>query len=401
MARALVLNAGSATLKFGLFDGADGGPGRALITGLVDRLGGAAELRLHPVAGPAPAPQPLPPAQSDGHAGALAAVLAALAARFPGLAVDAVGHRVVHGGMAHDAPATVTPAVLAALEDLVPLAPLHQPHNLAGIRAATAVFPDARQVACFDTAFHRHHPFVHDTYALPRAYYDRGVRRYGFHGLSYQHIAEVLADRDPALHAGRVIVAHLGSGASICALEGGRSVASSMGFTALDGLAMGTRPGQIDPGVVLYLLQHDGLDADAVADLLYRRSGLLGLSGISHDMRQLLASDDPRAAQAIDYFCARIRQEIGGLAAALGGLDGLVFTGGIGENAAAIRARVCEGMGWIGLRLDAGRNATGAQDTGTQQAGVRDIGATGAAVRVLVIPADEERVIARAALAAI
>jgi acetate kinase len=280
-------------------------------------------------------------------------------------------------------------AVIAGLAELAPFAPLHQPHNLAGVAAARAAFPDAVQVACFDTAFHRSHPFVNDVFALPRAFYDKGVRRYGFHGLSYDYIAGELARSAPTLHAGRVVVAHLGNGASMCGMRGGRSVASTMGFSALDGLPMGTRVGQLDPGVMLYLMQQEGLSAEEITDLLYRRSGLLGLSGVSNDMRRLLADESREARQAIDYFVFRIRRELGALAAALEGLDGVVFTGGIGENAAPIRALVCQGMGWIGIELDRHANATGAQV----------ISDALSRVHVMVIPTNEELVIARATAA--
>jgi acetate kinase len=247
-----------------------------------------------------------------------------------------------------------------------------------------AAFPGALQVACFDTAFHRGHAFAHEAYALPRAYFDKGIRRYGFHGLSYEAIARALAGT--ALHPGRVVVAHLGNGASACGLRGGRSVASSMGFTALDGLPMGTRPGQIDPGVILYLIEQEGMDGAAISELLYRRSGLLGLSGLSSDMRVLEGSDDPRAAQAIGYFTTRVRREIAALAADLGGIEGLVFTAGIGENSARVRAEVCEGLGWLGVTLDPSANAGHAPV----------ISAPGSRIEVRVIPTDEEGVIARA-----
>ncbi|MEQ9259480.1 MAG: acetate/propionate family kinase [Roseovarius sp.] len=385
MKSVLVLNAGSSTLKFGLFS-ADAAP-KARAVGEIDRIGGAAALRLKGQDGAKLVDEPLPEARAASHAGALQAALDALLAHLPGAEVVSVGHRVVHGGMDFAEPTVITPDILTRLEAFSPFAPLHQPHNLAGIRAALEAFPQAVQVACFDTAFHRGHPFVHDTFALPRRYYEKGVRRYGFHGLSYDYISGALAERAPALHAGRVVVAHLGNGASICAMRAGRSVASSMGFSALDGLPMGTRPGQLDPGAVLYMMQEEGLSPDEIATLLYKESGLLGLSGISHDMRTLLASDDPRATEAIAYFCARIRHELGALAAALEGLDAFVFTGGIGENAAAIRAQVCEGLGWLGISLDAGRNAAGAIE----------IGAEGAPVRVFVMPTNEELVIARAA----
>lgn len=367
----LTLNAGSSSLKLGLYAVAGVQP---LATGLVDRIGGAGVLRLKAVARDLPVPEG---GDFTDHPAALATALTALRGHFPGLTITAVGHRVVHGGPDFTAPAVITPAVMDRMQALAPFAPLHQPHNLSGITAAQATFPEALQLACFDTSFHRGQPWENDTYALPRAYYDKGIRRYGFHGLSYDYIAGALLRHEPGLAAGRVIVAHLGNGASMCALRAGRSIASTMGFTALDGLPMGTRCGQIDPGVLLYLMDQQAMTAAEIADLLYRQSGLLGLSGLSNDMRTLLHSDAPEAAQAIGHFCARIRREIGSLAAALGGLDALVFTGGIGENAPAIRAQVCEGMGWLGLALDASGGSTGA-------------------ARVLVIPTDEEQVIARA-----
>ena len=382
----LTLNAGSSSLKIGVYSEALD----SIATGLVDRIGsGDGSLRLRDAKGGALAlPKGLAAGFTD-HGAALTTVLAALDALFPRLAVLAVGHRVVHGGIDHTAPVVIDSGVLSALARLEPFAPLHQPHNLSGIRAAMAAFPAALQVACFDTAFHRTHPFVNDTFALPRAYYDKGVRRYGFHGLSYDYIAGALRAQAPDLASGRVIVAHLGNGASICALKDGRSIASTMGFSALDGLPMGTRCGQLDPGVVLYLMQQEGMDAAAISDLLYRKSGLLGLSGLSNDMRILEASVAPGARQAIDYFVFRIQREIGGLTAALQGLDGLVFCGGIGENSHSIRAQVTDGMGWLGIEIDQARNAANAPV----------ISAQGAPVTVMVIPTDEERVIARATLA--
>ncbi|MDD9733727.1 acetate/propionate family kinase [Mameliella sp. AT18] len=385
MAHALVLNAGSSSLKFGLFRGRHP---ELVARGQVERIGGAAQLHLRDADGAALADTALPGHAAADHAGALSAVLHEVKGRFPEAEIGVVGHRVVHGGMEFAAPTRITPEVLRALEQLEPFAPLHQPHNLAGIRAALRAFPEARQVACFDTGFHRNHPFVNDTFALPRAYYEKGVRRYGFHGLSYDYISGALAEMAPTLHAGRVVVAHLGNGASMCGLLGGRSIASSMGFSALDGLPMGTRSGQLDPGVVLYLMDSEGMNAAEISELLYRHSGLLGLSGISSDMRTLLASDDPRAREAVDYFCFRIRRELGGLAAALEGLDAVVFTGGIGENAAPVRAQVCRGLHWIGIELDEARNA--ANET--------VISSDMSRVRVLVIPTNEELVIARAAM---
>jgi acetate kinase len=301
----------------------------------------------------------------------------------------AVGHRVVHGGPDHDQPMLVDDALLRQLETYSPLAPLHQPNNLAPIRAIRSRFPQLPQVACFDTAFHRNHGPLADRYAVPEWLYAEGVRRYGFHGLSYEYIASVLPRYLPTASDGRVIVAHLGSGASMCALVGGRSVESTLGFTALDGLPMGTRSGQIDPGVVLYLFQ-SGMSATEVEDLLYRQCGLKGLSGISNDVRELLASSDPRAALALDYFVYRAGLSAGMLAAAMGGLDAFVFTAGIGENSPAIRARIAEKLAWLGADINPIANAT---------ASISLISSMDSRTTLLVIPTDEELMIARHTLA--
>jgi acetate kinase len=378
----LTLNAGSSSLKLALY-----GPDAVLATGLIERIGGEGKMRLRDARGADLAVTPATQAEFATHSAALRLALSALNGGLPGLSIDGVGHRVVHGGPDHAAPVIVDEVILAALAALSPLAPLHQPHNIAGIRAAMAAFPAAPQIACFDTAFHRSQPFVSQTFALPRAYFDKGVRRYGFHGLSYHSIADHLAKIAPDLAMGRVVVAHLGNGASICGMIGGRSIASTMGFSPLDGLPMGTRSGQIDPGVLLYLMQNDGMDAEAISDLLYRQSGLLGLSGLSNDMRLLQASDNPQAREAIDYFVHRIQREIGAMAAALGGLDALVFCGGIGENSRRIRADVCNGMGWIGIGIDVERNAAHATR----------ISPDGSPVAVMVVPTNEESVIAKAA----
>ncbi|PCD77581.1 acetate/propionate family kinase [Pseudothioclava arenosa] len=379
----LTLNAGSSSLKLGLFSEAL----ETLGTGHVDRIGGEGRLKVLDGQGqPLPVPA-LGPEAFARHGAALATALEVFRVDFPALEIVAVGHRVVHGGTRHGAPERITEALMQELAALAPFAPLHQPHNLAGVRAALEAFAEAPQIACFDTAFHRNHPFVNDTFALPRSYYDKGVRRYGFHGLSYDYITGELARTEPALHAGRVVVAHLGSGASMCAIQGGRSVASTMGFSALDGLPMGTRSGQIDPGVLLYLMDQEGMTSAQISDLLYKDSGLKGLSGISNDMRELEGSDDPHAKDAIDYFTFRIRRELGGLAASMGGIDALVFCGGIGENSALVRARVCEGMEWIGITLDAEANAANAREIAHGP------------VRVLTIPTNEEIVIALAAQA--
>jgi acetate kinase len=379
----LTLNAGSSSLKFALFAAGADAP---MAKGLVERIGPDGTLRLRDAHG---ADIPVLPGDLASHAAAVGTVLSALSTAFPTAAIAAVGHRVVHGGPDHAAPLLLGDAALISLEALQPFAPLHQPHNLAGIRAAMLAFPGIPQIACFDTAFHRGQPFVHDTFALPREYHARGVRRYGFHGLSYDFIAGELARIAPQLHAGRIVVAHLGNGASMCAIQNGRSVASTMGFSALDGLAMGTRSGQLDPGVVLYLMEQEKLSAAEISDLLYKRSGLLGLSGLSNDMRTIEASDTPQAKEAIDYFILRAQRELGGLAAVMGGIDALIFTGGIGENSRTIRARLCEPMAWMGIELDATANAANAQIISTP------LGRT----TVMVMQTNEELVIARAARA--
>lgn len=381
MSAILTLNAGSSSLKIALYQPCGV---RLIASGQADRIGDAgAHLRLRAADGATlvDTTEGLP----DHHA-ALNTALAALRRGLHDLDIAGVGHRVVHGGPDHAAPCRIDTQVLADLEALRPFAPLHQPHNLAGIRAAIAAFPTAIQVACFDTAFHRTHPYLSDAFALPRRYYEAGVRRYGFHGLSYQHIAEAMAVHHPTLAAGRVVVAHLGNGASMCAIHAGRSIASSMGFSALDGLPMGTRCGQIDPGVLLYLMDKEGMGAAEISDLLYRHSGLLGVSGLSNDMRVLEASDAPEAAQAIGLFVDAIRRQTGALASAMGGIDALVFTAGIGEHSARIRAEVCAGLGWMGLMFDDAAN----------QAGAPRISTPDSRIAALVIPTDEEGVIARA-----
>lgn len=382
---ALTFNAGSSSLKFGLFE--LGETVQPVAAGLVERLGGEARVTLRSALGKVLADRPLDPEAGSDHEAAVATVLGCLNNFFPGREVSAVGHRVVHGGPVYAAPVVLDDARIGDLESYVPFAPLHQPHNLAGIRAARQAFPEAPQIACFDTAFHRNHPWVNDVFALPRGYYERGVRRYGFHGLSYDYVSGELARTAPHLHAGRVIIAHLGNGASMCALLGGQSVGSTMGFSALDGLPMGTRCGQIDPGVLLYMMEQEGLGPAEIGDLLYRRSGLLGLSGLSNDMRTLEAAGTKEAEQAIDYFVFRVKRELGALTAVLGGLDALVFCGGIGENSATVRARVLEGMQWLGLELDRHENAANARLISTPLS----------RVRVLIVPTNEEIVIARAA----
>ena len=381
MTTVLTLNAGSSSLKFAVYSSDSDHP---LVTGLVDRIGTNATLKLKDQRG-----FDLP-TKTDGlttHQEALTTVLSAIEPELDGKTIDIVGHRVVHGGLWYDAPVMVTDEVLERLTTLEPFAPLHQPHNLSGIKAAKAAFPNAPQIACFDTAFHRHHPYVNDTFAIPRAYYDKGVRRYGFHGLSYDYISGELRRIAPTIAQGRVVVAHLGNGASMCAIQDGKSVASTMGFSALDGLPMGTRCGQLDAGVVLYLMDQEGLSATDISDMLYKKSGLLGLSDLSNDMRTLEASDSLEARQAIDYFVFRIQRELGGMAAAMGGIDGLVFCGGIGENSAFIRDRVCERTAWMGIEIDHSRNDAHARVISTEMS----------RTTVMVIPTNEELVIARAA----
>ena len=381
---ALTLNAGSSSLKFALYD-ISGAPVE-LASGLVDSIGATPRLKADFGAAAPSLKRDLTAAEARDHVSALNTALGELRQKFPDAKASVVGHRVVHGGPVYSEPVEITSDVLEELRRFSPFAPIHQPHNLAGVEAAMAAFPDALQVACFDTAFHRSHPKVNDVFALPREYYDKGVRRYGFHGLSYDYISGELKRLAPLVHDGRVIVAHLGNGASMCGMIGGHSIASTMGFTALDGLPMGTRTGQIDPGVIFYLVQQEGKSIDEVRQLFYSKSGLLGLSGLSNDMRTLEAAGTVEANEAIDYFVFRIRRELGGLAAALGGLDALVFCGGIGENSRLIRERVCEGMGWIGLELDRERNARNDTLISTEMS----------RARILVVPTNEELVIARA-----
>jgi acetate kinase len=353
----LVINAGSSSIKFALYEDVASGQLIAGAHGEFEGIGTAPRLSVRDVHDAALVDRLVGPVTD--HRGAMAAIRDWLQEHPAAAPVAAVGHRVVHGGQRFTEPLRVTPDVLAALDRLVPLAPLHQPHNLAPIRAVAEASPQLPQVVCFDTAFHRSQPSLAQTFALPRELTGVGVLRYGFHGLSYEYIASVLPHIAPELDRARVIIAHLGNGASMCALRGGRSVATTMAFSTLDGLPMGTRPGTLDPGVLLYLIDQHQMDARTLEDLLYHRCGLLGVSGLSSDMRILLASDDPRAKEAVDLFVYWVGRELGSLAAALGGLDALVFTAGIGENAPAIRARVCQDAAWLGVRLDAGANESG------------------------------------------
>ena len=377
-----VLNAGSSSIKFALYEA--GRNGALLFHGQVENIGLAAHLAATDASGATVAERRWAKGELDHH-GATAEILNLGRELLAGRPVLAFGHRVVHGGTEFAAPVRVDASVMAALKKLVPLAPLHQPHNIAPIEFIAAAAPNIPQVACFDTAFHRSQAALAQEFALPRELTAAGVRRYGFHGLSYDFIVSRLGEIDPALAKSRLVVAHLGNGASLCAIAQGRSVASTMGFTAVDGLVMGTRSGALDPGVLLYLMQERGLDAKAIEDLIYRRSGLLGVSGISSDMRTLRQSKAPEAAEAIALFVYRIVREIGSLAAALGGLDGLVFTAGIGEHDPETRAEVAAGCRWLGLKLDTARNRLG---------GGR-ISVPGASVAVWVVPTDEERMIAR------
>ena len=379
-----VVNAGSSSLKFSLF-AADGGALALRARGQVEGLYTAPHFVARDGAGGVQAERRWDEGTTLGHAGALDHLLDYLGQARDTPALAGVGHRVVHGGPAYAQPVRVDAAVLAALERYVPLAPLHQPHNLAPIRRLLERAPGVPQVACFDTAFHRCNADLAQMFGLPLAMFDEGVRRYGFHGLSYEYIAAALPRHSARAAAGRCIVLHLGNGASMCALQGGRSVASTMGFTAVEGLMMGTRCGSLDPGVLLYLMDQRGMDARALETLLYHQSGLLGISGESSDMRTLLASTAPRAKLAIDLYCYRIRRELGSLAAALGGVDALVFTGGIGENAAAIRAQVCADARWLGVELDADANAAGGPRLST----------AGSATEAWAIPTNEELMIAR------
>ena len=379
-----VVNAGSSSLKFSVYEGE-----RRLISGQVEGVGVHPSVSAVGPDGAAQAPPDFVGEPPSSPSEALAAILPWLREQLGGRQLAALGHRVVHGGLRHSEPALVTPELLGELEDLVPLAPLHEPHNLAPIRMAMQLNPDLPQIACFDTAFHRTISEVDQAFALPYGLHEEGVRRYGFHGLSYEYIASVLPELAPEIASGRVVVAHLGNGCSACGLRAGVSVATTMGFTALDGLPMGTRCGALDAGVVLYLLQQKGYSAEAVNDLLYRRSGMLGLSGISSDFRELLASNDSHARFAIDVFCRSVARQIASLAAALGGLDGIVFTAGVGENAAPIRSAICRGCAWLGLDLDEAAN---------RQHHAR-ISAASSRVAAFVIKTDENLMIARHARA--
>lgn len=378
----LTINAGSSSIKFALFELNDGLARHPSLSGQIDGLG--AEARLVAINGSGLAFPEVGLKPGVQHQGAFDELLRWLGGHNEDdWKISAVGHRVVHGGELYSQPMVLTPEVLAELEQFIILAPLHQPHNLAGIRALSARLPQIPQIGCFDTAFHRTQPHVAQLFALPRALSAEGIKRYGFHGLSYEYIASVLPEHSVKA-SGRVIVAHLGNGASMCAMVNRRSQATSMGFTAIDGLVMGTRSGALDPGVILYLMENKGLDVKQLTKLLYKESGLLGVSGLSQDMRSLLASSDAAAAEAVELFCYRAVTQIGSLAAAIGGIDALVFTGGIGEHAAEIRRRIVEGCRWLGLELDPEANTVQRIHIGTSSS----------RVDVMVIPTDEEWMIA-------
>ncbi len=377
-----VVNAGSSSLKFALFEGE-----RRVARGEFEGLNATPSVRAFDAAG-----EPIEPPGAHGPAPrtaaeAMHALVPWFGAHSGGRIHGAIGHRVVHGGTKYSSPQFVTPELLKELKALVPLAPLHEPHNLAPIEAVMEIAPDVPQVACFDTAFHRSNPPVQQAFALPYEYFERGVLRYGFHGLSYEYVATALPSIAPDIAGGRVVAAHLGSGASLCGMAAGRSVATTMGFTALDGVPMSTRSGALDPGVVLYCIEQLGMSSHDVTELLYKRSGMLGLSGVSADFRDLLASREPRAAFAVAVFVDRVAREIASLACAIGGIDAVVFTAGVGENAPAIRAAVGERCAWLGLRIDSARN---------QACGVAArISAGDSAVAAYVLPTDEEITIAR------
>ena len=379
----VVINAGSSSVKFSVFVESSADL-RLQVRGQIEALFTSPRFVAKSADGAVIGEKSWGQGQQLGHDGALDFLIEFMRARGGGATLAGIGHRVVHGGLEYAQPVRVDATVLGALEKYVPLAPLHQPHNLAPIRRLLGRSPGLPQVACFDTAFHRTNSELVQMFGLPHAMFEQGVRRYGFHGLSYEYIASVLPQHSPRAAAGRTIALHLGNGASMCALLGGRSVASTMGFTAVEGLMMGTRTGSLDPGVVLYLMDQRGMDARAIEKLLYHESGLLGVSGVSSDMRALLASDEPRARLAIDLYCYRIRRELGSLAASLGGVDALVFTAGVGENSAAIRARVLDDAAWLGVERDAAANEAGGPLLTTKSS--RVLG--------LALPTDEELMIA-------
>ena len=379
----LVINSGSSSLKFSVFT--PDGSLRPFLRGQIEAIFTSPHFIAHDGSGNVIGEKSWPRGTSLGHEGAIEYLFDfGGSGVMGGYRIRAAGHRVVHGGTVFTGPVLVNETVIETLKKLEPLAPLHQPFNIEAIKAVGKRAPGMPQVACFDTSFHSGNPAVERTYAIPRRYTEEGVRRYGFHGLSYEYITSVLPEYDRNLASGRVVIAHLGNGASMCAVKNGKSVATTMGFTAVCGLPMGTRTGTIDPGILIYMMDNYGMDARGVEDLIYNRSGLLGVSGISSDMRTLIASGDPHAKEAVELFIYRIGRELGSLAAALGGLDVIVFTAGIGENAAYIREKVCIDAGWLGVELDKDAN----------EAGGPRISKDGSRVSAWVIPTNEELVIA-------
>ena len=379
-----VLNAGSSSIKFSLFVIRDDKE-ELHVRGQIEGIYTTPRFVTKDRDGAILAEKSWPEDTKLGHDGALDHLFNYVRAEFSGYRLLGVGHRVVHGGLSYTEPVRLNPQVLVTLEQLIPLVPLHQPHNLAPVRLLLERRPELPQVACFDTSFHRTNPQIAQLYALPLEYADEGVIHYGFHGLSYEYITSVLPTFDTKAASGKTVVLHLGNGASLCAMENGRSVTSTMGFSSIEGLVMGTRCGALDPGIILYLMDNRGMDVRAIEKLVYTQSGLLGISGVSSDMRTLLASEDPRARLAVDLFLYRIRRELGSLVAALGGIDALVFTGGIGENAAVIRERICHDAAWLGVELDADANERGCPCIST----------TGSRVQAWLIPTNEELMIAR------
>jgi acetate kinase len=389
----LTINAGSSSIKFALFERREPLSAQAALRGELDGIGAQPRLKAKDARGAVLAELTFAElaglAAEEQHRRTLDFLVRWLDEHDAGWKIASVGHRVVHGAERYAAPVVLAPADVEALAGFIPLAPLHQPHNVAGIRALSALLPGVPQVACFDTAFHMSQPAVARRFALPRRLSEAGIKRYGFHGLSYEYIARVLPQHLGPKAEGRVVVAHLGNGASMCGMKERKSVATTMGFTALDGLMMGTRCGTIDPGVLLHLMEFHHMDAAAITKLLYKESGLLGVSGVSQDMRALLTSPTPEAAEAVELFCYRIARELGSLTAALGGLDALVFTAGIGEHAAPVREKICRQAGWLGAQLDEAANAGHALS----------ISAPDSRVDILVLPTNEEWMIAQHAAA--
>ena len=379
-----VLNAGSSSIKFSLFAVRDGQE-QLFVRGQIEGIYTTPRFVAKDSEGTVLAEQSWPEDTKLGHDGALDHLFAYIHTQLDGHELLGIGHRVVHGGLSYTQPVRINPQVLDTLDELIPLVPLHQPHNLAAVRLLRAHRPELPQVACFDTSFHRTNPQIAQLYALPLEYAESGVIHYGFHGLSYEYIATMLPSFDPRAATGKTVTLHLGNGASLCAMEHGTSVTSTMGFSSFEGLMMGTRCGALDPGIILYLMDNRGMDVRAIEKLVYSQSGLLGVSGLDSDMRTLLASAEPRAKLAIELFLYRIRRELGSAVAALGGVDALVFTGGIGENAAVIRERVCQDAAWLGVELDAAANVRGGPRISTADS----------RVRAWLIPTNEELMIAR------